>query len=78
MKLAQLRELVAQSAPPEAHEEDTAHGQRDDMRQSGGLRLAPDPQAKQDGGHSFRKDGSIWGFRSGAGPRVSYSGNFST
>ena len=58
MKLAQLRELAAQSAPPEAHEEDTAHGQRDDMRQSGGLRLAPDPQAKQDGGHSYRKDGT--------------------
>ena len=28
------------------------------MRQSGGLRLAPDPQAKQDGGHSYRKDGT--------------------
>ena len=28
------------------------------MRQSGGLRLAPDPQAKQEGGHSYRKDGT--------------------
>ena len=58
MRLAQLRELAAKSAPPEAHDEDTAHGQRDDMRQSGGLWLAPDPQAKQEGGHSFRKDGT--------------------